>query len=103
MTKKFAGKVAVVTGASKGIGAAIAIQLAGEGASVVVNYNSSKEGADCVVAEITKKNGKAVAVYANLTNEKDIQRLFAEAKKLLAQLMSLSTMPASTNLLHWMK
>lgn len=81
MTKKFAGKVAVVTGASKGIGAAIAIQLAEEGASVVVNYSSSKEGADRVVAEITKKNGKAVAIHANLTNETDIQRLFAEAKK----------------------
>jgi 3-oxoacyl-[acyl-carrier protein] reductase len=81
MSQKLAGKVAVVTGASKGIGAEIASQLAAEGASVVVNYASSKEGADRVVAGIVKKGGKAVAVHANMAQENDIRRLFAEAKK----------------------
>jgi 3-oxoacyl-[acyl-carrier protein] reductase len=79
-TKKLAGKVAVVTGASKGIGASIARHLADDGASVVVNYASSKEGADRVVAEITAKGGKAVAVQANVANKADIQRLFAQTK-----------------------
>jgi 3-oxoacyl-[acyl-carrier protein] reductase len=81
MTNKFTGKVAVVTGASKGIGAAIALRLAEEGASVIVNYSASKESAKRVVAEISKKNGKALAIHANLNNESDIRRLFAETKK----------------------
>ena len=85
-TKKLAGKVAVVTGASKGIGAAIAKHLADEGASVVVNYASSKEGADRVVAEITAKGGKAVAVQANVAKKADIERLFAETKKAFGRL-----------------
>jgi 3-oxoacyl-[acyl-carrier protein] reductase len=80
-TKKLTGKVAVVTGASKGIGAAIATQLAAEGAAVVINYSSSKEGADHVVSEITKNGGKAVAVQANVAKQTDIHRLFTESKK----------------------
>lgn len=77
---KLTGKVAVVTGASKGIGAAIAKQLAADGASVVVNYASSREGAEKVVAEIQKKGGQAVAVGASVANGDEIQKLFAETK-----------------------
>ena len=79
-TKKLAGKVAIVTGASKGIGASIAKHLAAEGAAVVVNYSSSKTGADAVVKEVTKQGGKAVAVQANLARAADIDRLFTETK-----------------------
>ena len=79
-TTKLANKVAVVTGASKGIGASIAKHLAAEGASVVVNYSSSKEGADRVVTEITAAGGKAVAVQADVAKKADIERLIAETK-----------------------
>jgi len=75
------GKVAVVTGASKGIGAGIAKSLAAAGAAVVVNYASSKEGADRVVADITAKGGKAIAVKGDVAKAADVQRLFDEAKK----------------------
>ena len=78
---KLTGKVAIVTGASKGIGAGIAKQLANEGASVVVNYSSSKEGADRVVAEITNSGGKAVAVQGDVSKASDVQHLFQETKK----------------------
>lgn len=78
---KLSGKVAVVTGASKGIGASIAEHLAAEGASVIVNYASSKGGADAVVKRITEKGGKAVAVQADVSKQQDITRLFAETKK----------------------
>jgi len=84
--KKLAGKVAVVTGASKGIGAAIAKNLAAEGAAVVVNYASSKSGADKVVAEITGSGGKAVAVQADAARKGDIDRLFDETKKAFGRL-----------------
>jgi 3-oxoacyl-[acyl-carrier protein] reductase len=85
-TKKLTGKVAVVTGASKGIGASIAKHLAAEGASVVVNYASSKKGADVVVAEIVKNGGKAVAVQADVSKKTDITRLFARTKKAFGRL-----------------
>lgn len=82
---KLKNKVAVVTGASKGIGADIAKGLAAEGAAVVVNYSSSKEGADRVVAEIKAKNGKAIAVQADVAKEADVKRLFAETTKAFGQ------------------
>src|SRR5713226_1724778 len=83
---KLKNKVAVVTGASKGIGAGIAKALAAEGASVVVNYSSSKEGADKAVAEITRNGGKAIAVQADISKAADITRLFAETKKAYSRL-----------------
>jgi 3-oxoacyl-[acyl-carrier protein] reductase len=86
MSQKLAGKVAVVTGASKGIGAAIATHLAEAGAAVVVNYASSKEGADRVVAAITGKGGRAVAVQADVAKPTEIRRLFAEATKAFGRL-----------------
>ena len=86
VTKKLAGKVAVVTGASKGIGAEIARALAKEGAAVVVNYSSSKSGADKVVADIVAQGGKAVAVQANLSRPDDVKQLFAETKKAFGRL-----------------
>jgi 3-oxoacyl-[acyl-carrier protein] reductase len=84
--RKLEGKVAVVTGASKGIGASIAKHLAGEGAAVVVNYASSKQDADRVVDDIGRAGGKAVAVKADLSKPAEIKRLFTEAKKAFGQL-----------------
>jgi len=78
---KLKNKVAVVTGASKGIGASIAKGLAAEGAAVVVNYSSSKEGGDRVVAEIQKAGGKAIAVQGDVSKASDVRRMFAETKK----------------------
>lgn len=78
---KLAGKVAVITGASKGIGAGIAKELAAQGASVVVNYASSKEGAEQVVEEITKAGGKAIAIGGSVAKAAEIDALFAETKK----------------------
>lgn len=81
MSRKLEGKVAVVTGASKGIGAEIARQMAAEGASVVVNYSSSKAGADKVVSDVKAAGGKAIAVQADVSKKEDVERLFAETKK----------------------
>ncbi len=86
INKKLDSKVAVVTGASKGIGASIAKALAAEGASVVVNYASSKADAEKVVSEITALGGKAIAVRADVSRKEDIQRLFAETKRVFGNL-----------------
>src|SRR5260370_4089816 len=83
---KLSNKVAVVTGSSKGIGAGIAKGLAAEGAAVVVNYASSKEGAERVVSEIKAKGGKAVAIHGDVSKAKDVQRLFADTKKAFGRL-----------------
>jgi 3-oxoacyl-[acyl-carrier protein] reductase len=83
MTKRLEGKLALVTGASKGIGTEIAIRLAAEGAMVAVNYSSSKEGADKVVAAITGKGGKAIAVHGNLTEAGHVKKGVAETVKAL--------------------
>jgi 3-oxoacyl-[acyl-carrier protein] reductase len=80
------GKIAVVTGASKGIGASIAEHLAAAGASVVVNYATSKAGADAVVERITSKGGKAIAVQGDVSKPGDIVKLFAETKKFYGKL-----------------
>src|ERR1700738_4917734 len=79
-------KVAVFTGASKGIGAGIARELAAKGAAVVVNYASSKEGADRVVNEIAERGGKAIAIQADVAKKKDVEHLFAETKKAFGRL-----------------
>jgi 3-oxoacyl-[acyl-carrier protein] reductase len=83
---KLAGKTAVVTGASKGIGAGIAKALAAEGAAVVVNYASSKAGADKVVAEIKAAGGKAIAVQGDVAKAADVKRLFTETKRTFGRL-----------------
>ncbi len=83
---KLSGKVAVVTGASKGIGAGIAKAFADEGASVVVNYASSRAGADKVVAEITASGGKAIALGADVSKAADVKKLFDETKKAFGRL-----------------
>ena len=83
---KLSDQVAIVTGASKGIGASIAKHLAAEGAAVVVNYANGKADADRVVAEITSSGGKAVAVQANVSKASDVERLFAETRKAFGRL-----------------
>ena len=78
---KLTGKVALVTGASKGVGAGIVKELAAQGASVVVNDASSKESADKAVAEIVKSGGKAIAIGGSVAKAADIDSRFAETKK----------------------
>lgn len=84
--KKLAGKVAIVTGASKGIGASIAKELAAQGAAVVVNYATSKTDAARVVADIVKSGGKAIAVQADVSGKTGIKLLFAKTKKAFGRL-----------------
>jgi 3-oxoacyl-[acyl-carrier protein] reductase len=88
---KLNGKVAVVTGASKGIGAGIAKEFATEGASVVVNYASAKADADKVVDEISKRGGKAIAIQGNVAKKAEVDRLFAEAEKAFGKIDRLVT------------
>ena len=83
---KLTGKVAIVTGASKGIGAGIAKEFAAEGAAVIVNYASSKMDADRVVNEITKRGGKAAAVQGSVTKKDDVEKLFSAAEKAFGKL-----------------
>jgi len=78
---KLNGKVAVVTGGSKGIGAGIAKEFAAQGAAVIVNYASAKHDADRVVDEISKRGGKAIAIQGSVSNKSEVERLFAEAEK----------------------
>lgn len=86
MPKKLAGKVAIVTGASKGIGASIARHLAQEGAAVAVNYSSSRTEAEKVVQDIVRQGGKAIAIQADMAEQADIARLFDETKKTFGRL-----------------
>src|SRR5215216_629635 len=83
---KLTGKVAVITGASKGIGAEIAKQFAAEGASVVVNYASAKQDADRVVDEISKRGGNAIAIQGNVANKSEVERLFAQTEKVFGNI-----------------
>src|SRR5262245_14911906 len=83
---KLTGKIAVVTGASKGIGAEIAKQFAAEGAEVVVNYASSKSGADKVVDQISKAGGKAIAIQANVSKKAEVEKLFSAAERTLGKI-----------------
>jgi 3-oxoacyl-[acyl-carrier protein] reductase len=83
---RLSGKIAVVTGASKGIGAGIAKGLAAEGAAVVINYASSKDGAERVVADIKGRGGEAIAVQGDVAKTADVKKVFAETKQAFGRL-----------------
>ena len=83
---RLTGKVAIVTGASRGIGAAIALRLAADGAKVVVNYNKSREPAETVVAAIKKAGGDAVAIKADLADPAQVKPLFDASMKAFGKL-----------------
>jgi 3-oxoacyl-[acyl-carrier protein] reductase len=96
---RLSGKTAVVTGASKGIGAGIAKGLAAEGAAVVINYASSKDGADRVIADIKAKGGKAIAVQGDVAKAADVKKIFAETKHAFGRLNILVNNAGVYNLL----
>jgi NAD(P)-dependent dehydrogenase (short-subunit alcohol dehydrogenase family) len=93
--KRLDNKVAIVTGASKGIGAGIANAFGAEGAAVVVNYARDHEGAERVVREITGKGGRAIAVQGDVAQRSEAQRLVAEAKQAFGRLGSTQRFPTS--------
>lgn len=97
------GKVAVVTGASKGIGAGIAGRFGVEGAKVVVNYASDRAGAEKVVAKIKQAGGEAIAVQGDVAKKQDVEHIFAEAKKAFGKLNILVSALASTRSSRWTK
>ncbi len=101
--KKLAGKVAIVTGASKGIGAAAAKALAAEGAAVAVNYSSGKQGAERVVSQITREDGKAIAIQADVSKALDVKRLFEETSSSLWRPLQKKNSIASLTLMSWAK
>ena len=82
MSMRLAGRVALVTGASRGIGAAIALRLAADGANVVVNYHSNREAADGIVHEIVSRGGNAHALQADIKQVADVEHLIVEATRL---------------------
>src|SRR3979490_3254011 len=96
---RLSGKTAVVTGASKGIGAGIAKGLAAEGAAVVVNYASRKDGADRAGARIKAKGGKAIAVQGDVAKAEDVIKIFAETKQAFGRLNILVNNAGVYNLL----
>ncbi len=101
---KLAGKVAVVTGASKGIGAAIARKFGAEGAKIVVNYATDKAGAEAVVKDVEAGGSKALAVKANVSNVHDVEKLFAETKKAFGKVDILVRITqAYMSFVHWKK
>src|SRR3977135_4040868 len=95
--RKLDGKVALVTGGSKGIGAGLAVSLAKEGAVVAVNYASDRNGADRVVEKIKAAGGKAIAVQGSVTSSEDIDRFFNQTQKQLGNVDILIDNPGDSS------